>query len=226
MGEPLSPELALVDPELAARAREALPDRLLADERPRDEEVRERRSYATFARVAGLLALLASLTLNVNLLAERRPNDQEQAAAGPNTGAVKAATAVRSHVRPTRTSPSPRKLEVTRSPRKVPVTSPLRWRRSAGATGYDVVIWQGHRRVLDVWTTRPQVDLSALSCAQRRKLAKNGRYLWFVYPMFRSKAPTRFGALVHWGVLPPAVAISCGATPGVPSRPASGSRRP
>ena len=231
MREPLSPELALVDPELAARARATLPDRPLADEQPRGEDVRERRSYATFARVAGLLALVASLTLNVNLLAERRPTGQEQVA-GRNIGAVKAAIVVKrsaapgSDVRRVRTSTGSRKPELTRSPRKVLGTSALRWRRSDGATGYDVVIWQGHRRVLDLWTTRPSVDLRALPCAQRSKLAKGGRYLWFVYPMLRSNAPKRFGPLLRWGVLPPAVAVSCGGKPGAPSRPASASRRP
>jgi hypothetical protein len=235
--EPLSPELALVDPELAARARAALPDRALAladahahTDHARTDEVRERPSFARFVRGAVLLALVASLTLNVNLLAEHQPAGQERVVA-PNASAVEGAIVVKTSAarrpgpRRTRTSASLRHPGPTTAPRKVPATT-LRWRRSDAAAKYDVVIWQGHRRVLDVWTTRPRVDLSALPCAERRKLPTGGRYLWFVYPLLRGNAPARFGALLRWGVVPPAVAVSCRGTPGAPSKRASASRRP
>jgi hypothetical protein len=62
--EPLSPELALVDPELGARARAALPDpapALRVTRRaptPRHESQREHRAYPFWARVTAALWLL------------------------------------------------------------------------------------------------------------------------------------------------------------------------
>jgi hypothetical protein len=70
MNEPLSPELALVDPELGARARAALPDRppLLrprppapvdgAPAQPPTEESPRRATYPFWARVTAALWLL------------------------------------------------------------------------------------------------------------------------------------------------------------------------
>jgi hypothetical protein len=66
--EPLSPELALVDPELAARARAALPDRVATSPRPptppaqRPAAVRqpapERLRYPLWARLVAMLWIL------------------------------------------------------------------------------------------------------------------------------------------------------------------------
>jgi hypothetical protein len=68
--EPLSPELALVDPELAARARAALPDRVSAPWRPRPAlpaaraapaapvHAEPRRPYPLWARATAALWLV------------------------------------------------------------------------------------------------------------------------------------------------------------------------
>jgi hypothetical protein len=62
--EPVSPELALVDPELGARARAALADPAPAPRvmrpapTPRDESRREHRAYPFWARVTAALWLL------------------------------------------------------------------------------------------------------------------------------------------------------------------------
>ena len=79
----------------------------------------------------------------------------------------------------------------------------LRWRKVAAAVEYDVVIWRGHRRVLDVWTTRSRLDLAGLPCVQARKLAAGQRYLWFVYPILARGGKDRFGPLLEWGTVRP-----------------------
>src|SRR5437764_9112344 len=103
MHEPLSPELALVDPELAARARAALP--LPALSGPALPEVPAapaeasppRRSLSRLARTATLVVLAASVGLNVDLLTERQSSGEAAAEspAPPPPRAVKGAIAVR-----------------------------------------------------------------------------------------------------------------------------------
>jgi hypothetical protein len=61
--EPISPELALVDPDLAARARAALPDPVSAAppvvaRRPAAAEPHRERHYPVWARVTAALWLL------------------------------------------------------------------------------------------------------------------------------------------------------------------------
>ena len=119
-------------------------------------------------------------------------------------GAVSAAVAVKKAG-----ARQPLPLPAPAKPPKV-VRGALRWARSAAAIRYDIVIWRGHRRVLDIWTTRPRVDLAALPCAERRRLQAGRRYLWFVYPMLRQKPTARFGKLLRFGVVQPTrKALSC-----------------
>lgn len=200
--EPLSPELALVDPELAARARRALPDRSLFDE-PVPVEIaagaaaRRRQLPRTLVRSGTLVVLAASLALNVGLLTDRRPASGGKAATPNVVSGVDAAVAVK-RARPRR--PQPR-LRLAESP---PVSrAVLRWPRTPAAVKYDVVIWRGHRRVLDVWTSRSRFELSDLSCLQARKLVAGRRYLWFVYPVLARSSTRRFGPLLDWGALRP-----------------------
>ena len=236
--EPLSPELALVDPELAARARAALPELRLDEPAPRPAEAPrpQPRSRVRGVRAATTVVLVASLALNVNLLTEHRSPAQAEAppaaavtAAPPRTetapGGVKAAVEVR---KTTATTAS--KLRLPKRPRSTaPTISPaaLHWPATRTARNYDVVLWRGHRRVADVWTKRPGVDLRTLPCIERRPLAKGGRYLWFVYPLLQSRPQARFGPLIRWGVLKvPRGGLSCGRGTGARPRPASPSRRP
>jgi hypothetical protein len=243
--EPLSPELALVDPELAARARAALPELRLDEAAPRRSEAPRPQPPSRARgrlRAATVVVLVVSITLNVDLLTERRSTAEAEApapsaiTAAPRTtkaaqrttktaaGGVKGAVEVRKT-----TATTPAKLRVRPRPRSTPAVShaALRWPKAHAAHTYDVVIWRGHRRVADVWTTRPQVDLRTLPCVERRPLATGGRYLWFVYPLLRSKPEARFGPLIRWGVLDvPAGGLSCGRETGARSRQASPSRRP
>jgi hypothetical protein len=75
----------------------------------------------------------------------------------------------------------------------------LEWPAAPGATSYDVVVWRGHRRMVDLWPKRPRIDVETLACGGARRLDR-GRYLWFVYPVLGGD-PTRFGPLVKWGVV-------------------------
>jgi hypothetical protein len=236
--EPLSPELALVDPELAARARAALPELRLDEDAPRRSEAPRPQSPSRARgrlRAALVAALVISITLNVDLLTERRSSAEAEtpapsaiAAAPPTTttspGGVKGAVEVR---KTNATTPS--KLRLPPRPQSTPAVAhaKLRWPRAHAAHTYDVVLWRGHRRVADVWTTRPRVDLRTLPCVQRRPLAAGGRYLWFVYPLLHSKPHTRFGPLIRWGVLAvPRGGLSCGRGTAAQPTQASPSRRP
>lgn len=215
MLEPLSPELALVDPELAARARAALPEPLVealpapAAAVPRARAGPAPGRLARFGR-AGMLALLvASLALNVDLLNDRRtagmdaagttqpfvPSVVATAKRTVHKGAVKGAQAVK---RGTRTRAA---AGTTRAPPRAVVRTALSWPKAPAAVAYDVVLWRGHTRVLDVWTARSRLELADLSCAQKRKLVPGRRYLWFVYPALGTKASSRFGPLLEWGAL-------------------------
>ena len=233
MQEPLSPELVLVDPELAARARAALPE-LRMDEvtprpvaAPRTVAAPRPRRRARALRTATAIVFLASLTLNADLLVERRSAARaESPPASSITPAVpkaKAPGGVKAAVEVRKPKTSPPTLRLPKRPRsKTPAVSHavLRWAASSIARSYDVVLWRDHRRVLDVWTTRPHVDLRTLPCIQRRPLAAGGRYLWFVYPQLRIRPQARFGRLIRWGVLDvPRGGLSCGrATRARPTR--------
>jgi hypothetical protein len=242
MQEPLSPELALVDPELAARARAALPELRLDDIAPRPvaalrpaaAEAPRARPHVRALRAAAAVVFVASLTLNADLLFERRSTAEAEAPPASSVtstlpkakapGGVKAAVEVR---KPKASPPTLKLPKTPRSTRPAVSAATLRWPASSAARSYDVVLWRGHRRVLDVWTTRPHVDLRTLPCIQRRPLAAGGRYLWFVYPQLQIKPKVRFGRLIRWGVLDvPRGGLSCGRATGARSTPASPSRRP
>jgi hypothetical protein len=221
--EPLSPELALVDPELAARARAALPELRLDEPVPRPAQAprpHPRSRVRGGVRAAAAVVLVASLALNVNLLTEHRSTAQAEApatdavtAAPPRTKPLRSGVKAAVEVRKTTaaTASKPRLPKRPRSTRPTISHAALRWPAARAARSYDVVLWRSHNRVADVWTTRPAVDLRTLPCIQRRPLAKGGRYLWFVYPLLHSRPRVRFGPLIRWGILEvPRGGLSCG----------------
>jgi len=217
--ELVSPELALVDPELAARARSALPepDTFAWLEATRPIQVTagappRRLDLARAGRTAVLVLLAASLLVNADLLFEQR--DAAPAQMQPSRAAAPAARkqpprygvrgAERKLVAPApakRAAPSQRHKSSAGSPSSAPAKSlRLKWPKASSAVQYDVVIWRGHARVLDLWTRTPRLDVAALPCAQARKLTPNARHLWFVYPQVSRGKTARFGALLKWGV--------------------------
>jgi hypothetical protein len=199
--EPISPELVLVDPELAQRARALLPGpsaRETVDAAPapapRTTWLRARRDG--LVRVAAWAAV-PSIALNVALL-------RTDSAAEP-APVVAPSRVVTVTVAPVAPANGPRQgVAAARHERAVPtdrkVAGPhgvLRWPGRARAVAYDVVVWRAHRRVADVWTPTPKIAVASVACRGRRVLAP-GRYLWFVYPLVKAK-PRRYGHLAKWG---------------------------
>src|ERR671933_180569 len=190
--EPISPELCLVDPVLARRARELLPS---LDTGPDDGFAVEAPLPAHSARRGrvtrlGGWVLAASLLLNVALLWPKSTAETPVLAPAPKT--TKAARSPAKHStakRPTR----PVKPRVKRG-RRV-----LSWRATPRADLYDLVLWRDHRRVADLWPTKSKISVATVACGAGKRLAK-GRYLWFAYPVL-DRVSHRYGALAGWGAV-------------------------
>ena len=215
----VSPELALVDPELAARARRSLPEpdtfawlestRRIPASPASPASPPRRLNLARAGWSAALVLLAASLLLNADLLVEPRgsapapqPSRTAAAAARKQPPRYGVRGAERKLVAPaTRTGPPRPHRASAGSPVSAPAKSlRLKWPKASSAVQYDVVIWRGHKRVLDLWTRVPRLDVAALPCAQARKLTPRARHLWFVYPQVSHGKTARFGALLRWGV--------------------------
>jgi hypothetical protein len=203
--EPISPELCLVDPVLAQRARELLPPP------PLDEIAREPvaaaqapRKHRRLTRLGGW-ALAASLLLNVALLWPKNTAETTPVLSPAPTPAPKAARSPSKRPAPKRTSGVlAAKAEAKRStrpsrPRIVQRRRVLSWRATPRADLYDLVLWRGHRRVADLWPTRSKLSVATVACGAGKRLAK-GRYLWFAYPVVDREA-RRYGALAGWGTV-------------------------
>ena len=209
MTEPISPELALVDPELARRARALLPapevlelgrEDVATAPSPGRRRFRVRRDLLT--RAAAWLAV-PSIALNVAYLRTDAAADRSPVSAPPRVVTVTVAPTAPRSDRPVR---RPRRSGVAsarheRAPRSRPAATDsggvLRWRGTTKAATYDVVVWRGHRRIADVWTAKPKITVARLACRGSRPLP-TGRYLWFVYPLLDAH-PRRYGRLAKWG---------------------------
>ncbi len=76
----------------------------------------------------------------------------------------------------------------------------LRWKRVRRARYYNLQVLRGHRKVLSVWPkrTRYQMRESWTFRGRRYRLAR-GRYRWYVWPGYGSRAARRYGKLVGKG---------------------------
>jgi hypothetical protein len=154
----------------------------------------------------------ASVVLNVDLLVEggapppASDRPAERAAVEKTTPRYGVSAAQRRLVKP-----HPQHRGTVRSHKAVePSSETLRWPEAPSAIEYDLVIWRGHDRVLDVWRRRPELDLADLPCADAQKLRPGARYLWFAYPLIRRSGPHRFGPLLKWGTFRAGRAGACG----------------
>ncbi len=78
---------------------------------------------------------------------------------------------------------------------------PIRWKRVRRARYYEVVLWQAHGRVADVWTSRHRLSVRWLRRALAPRALAPGRYLWFVYPGFGPRSAHSYGRLSARGIL-------------------------
>jgi hypothetical protein len=205
--EPISPELCLVDPVLARRARELLPpleDAVSNAGLPAEAPVRtQRMRRGRLTRLGGWL-LAASLMLNVALLWPKNTAETPVLSPAP-TPAPKAPRSPTKRPTPKRTGGVlAAKAEAKRStrpaqPRVVRKRRVLSWRATPRAGLYDLVLWRGHRRVADLWPTKSKVSVATVACGAGKRLPK-GRYLWFVYPVVDSVSH-RYGPLAGWGAV-------------------------
>jgi hypothetical protein len=220
--EPVSPELVLVDPELAARARRQLSDRV-EEERPRDLPVEvdatpvERRRASKTTRVPrlGIAAIIAATLLapGLSLLirgdnaptARRASADAqparvrgEQRSASPSSASA-TAPARRSAPRSAQTAPArrsaPRRAAAPRSARAAVRT--FVWVPVRGADAYEVQFFRGSRRVVLTRTTTPKLLLPGRSRGPGgRPALAPGVYRWYVWPLFRTSSTTRRGEAI------------------------------
>ena len=165
--EPLSPELALVDPELARRAREQLSATSL-DSGPVAGEVapsaarRPARRVLSWAFVG--TAVVAGIALAVSAATRSEP----------------------------RTVPRQAPATPTKGPERRFV-----WVPTARARYYEVEFFRGGTRIFETRVERPELTLPAhWTYAGRRYTLTRGRYEWRVRPGFGRSGGARLGRAV------------------------------
>jgi hypothetical protein len=99
----------------------------------------------------------------------------------------------------------------------------ITWRPVAGATYYDLVVWQDGRRVLDLWPTAAAVSVPRNANDERGDGLGAGQYLWFAYPGFGAKSSKQYGALAGSGAF---VVHQRGKSEATDDRSDTGGRRP
>jgi hypothetical protein len=176
----ISPELVLVDPELARLARASLgepgsfgapkpptgPRLQLVVGVPPSPEVRVRARRRRGGRT--MLALLAGVVLLA-------------------IGAVAVSGPTISWIG---------------SQGRHPKAATLTWPTAPAASYYDFILWHDGRRVLDEWPRGPRAIVPvAWSFRGAAYKLVPGRYVWFAYPGFGAKAARHYGALAGSGVL-------------------------
>ena len=193
----VSPELALVDPELAAAERERLPAiatwkplrtgssrgvgvaagstaqthpaRAATRDRVMRRTMHSRRGLAGIATATALILLLLDVRVEVG----RSPASAERQ---PSTSSPSVVGG----------SPSPTPA-TPRRPRS-PLPRRFAWAPVAGADAYDVELFLGAQRVLSRRTTTPQLDIPpSWQYLGRRFTLVRGTYRWYVWAVASGK---------------------------------------
>jgi hypothetical protein len=168
----ISPELALVDPELAAVARLHLPEPGSFGRRPEGPaEVGppprvESRRRVSQPFVLFVLVLIVASALFIGRAMSSVPRPWLSETANPGV-AVQTIT----------------------------------WRPVSDATYYDLVVWRDGRRVFDMWPTAAAADVPLNARSSGGSGLEAGHYLWFAYPGFGARAANQYGPLVGSGAL-------------------------
>jgi hypothetical protein len=202
----VSPELALVDPALAARERTRLPVRGLAPaSRQTDVGVLGivgGRSYATTEDVAlagahpasghngvrrwlSLAGAAAGIATSLMLLDVRVEVGKSPASAESQTS--RAATPASQPE--TRTSSQPAAVEA-RLPRAL--ARRFAWAPVQGASAYRVEIHSGSTRIFTRVTSKPQVTVPATWVSEGKRVSlEPGEYNWYVWPIESGRRASR-----------------------------------
>jgi hypothetical protein len=169
----ISPELVLVDPELAKVARLHLPEPGSFGRRPQTASVEVERSESRSGRHRRWLSQPLILLVFVGIVAS----------------ALFLGRAMSSVPRPW----------LSQTAAGDGAVQTITWRQVAGATYYDLVVWQDGRRVLDLWPTAAAVSVPRDASDRGGDGLGAGHYLWFAYPGFGAKASRQYGALAGSG---------------------------
>ena len=202
--EILSPELCLVDPELAAQARLALEPAAEPAPRGWTKTLRlARRSLSGALALNAWLLLVHPQTLAdsttlgapAKLSAAGRPAALH---ASPQARPPVAFTAGRRAARFRARGPDGAASAAAAAPSQ----KALAWPRVPNAAFYDVILWRRGERVLDLWPTTAQVALPEhWSFHGKRFTLADGPYLWFVYPASGTRSSARYGPLAAHGTV-------------------------
>jgi hypothetical protein len=188
---------------------------------------RDRRHDGRLGKALLLSVIVASLTANALVIASRWHSADCASTVSPTKvpAALSAAPTTASPVEPTTTT---RDVAQKRPHSSAPATAQqsdaagsaqraastivirrtdtarpsLSWHPVVGASYYNLVVWRGHRRILDMWPTSTHVPLPRTwKYDGVRGSLSPGRYLWFAYPGLGTRASARFGTPVQSGVL-------------------------
>jgi len=205
--ETVSPELALVDPALAERARTRLAptdDTLarvdilveasrMASLARRSMEVPERRASAVVESTRQIPRIgqrqsaifaggVAAVTLVIALLVGVRV-DLTGTPAGADTTVIHEAPAPSVPGAP---PPSASTQPKASRPQRETKPAPQRfaWAPSPGASGYHIELFRGSSKVFEADTTRPSLTIPAHWVFERkRRILQPGNYRWYVWPL-------------------------------------------
>jgi hypothetical protein len=186
VSEQISPELVLVDPELASRARASLNGvwsgvsdyEARAGERPIDssriEPSRRRPGIRMVAVVAAAFAAGGLLSVASWPLGRRAQKPAQETARQPR-----------------------RPLLSSRATAQVPVDPGEKrtfvWLRHEGASYYHLVIQRRGRTIFEAWPRSPKLTFDAGSTNQPGIAFPRGEYVWSVRPGFGQRARHRYG---------------------------------
>lgn len=181
VSEQISPELVLVDPELASRARASLsgPSFRANDHEGRAsssrvEATRRRQGIRTVSVVAALLAaggLLSAASWTLGRVAENPAQEP----------ARQLRRLLHSSQRTSRAPVDPGSKRT------------LVWLPHKGADYYHLVISRRGRTIFDAWPRSPKLTLVSGSTNQGGTAFPRGKYVWIVRPGFGPRAQHRYG---------------------------------
>lgn len=204
---PLSPELALVDPDLALAARERLEPPQPPPRRPPAVELdpasdpivpaepgSTRRRQVVWALVAGVGAGALALAVSKATVGGSQPAASAPGAVSrPRAPGTTAAPTTRGgHVRPT---PKPATVRSRGAAQPLAATRRFVWVKSARATYYEVQFFRAGARILDRRVEGASLTLPAHWTYRGKRYAlARGRYRWVVRPGFGRVRRGRLGA--------------------------------